>query len=259
MFGFQKIATILLAVCSTAVPGLAQPTITGVNAFWYLGGILYDGAGCTTNPPGPCYYAEAAWTANANGASGTPTWHAVPTAGGANVTFSCNPCTNNVATSIAPSNGCTYDLTVYLSYPDGSQSDNFYVEILVPNTTTQQSITQTALNPGYISTYSWSLTDSCGYSDAGLDGNEVFGSFVNDTSNDWSIGGANAIYNPTNIWQDQIGHQGGTPSAQNPGSGTTKIRHDYPWTLYVGSQTHGSGTPIRADTQQWWRDHGSHF
>ncbi|HLH43402.1 MAG TPA: hypothetical protein VKV74_10475 [Bryobacteraceae bacterium] len=55
----------------------AQPTITGVNAFWWLGpGILSDGGMCS-GQPGPCYYAQAAWTANANGAMGTPTWNVI--------------------------------------------------------------------------------------------------------------------------------------------------------------------------------------
>jgi len=41
--------------------------------------------------------------------------------------------------------------------------------------------------------------------------------------------------------------------------GTTKVRHNYPWALRIGSQSSGSGTPVRADTQQEWLDHGSHY
>lgn len=63
--------TLCAGMCSTAVLTYAQPTISGVNAFWYLGGPLSDGSGCSTG--GWCYYAEAAWTANPTGHSGTPT------------------------------------------------------------------------------------------------------------------------------------------------------------------------------------------
>lgn len=105
---------LLVAMFFAALPCMfATPTITGVNAFWWLGsGILSDGG----------YYAQAAWTANANGATGTPTWHVNTVVGGGNVSLSCGTCANTEATSTAPSNGCVYDISVYVTYPDGSQS-----------------------------------------------------------------------------------------------------------------------------------------
>jgi hypothetical protein len=241
----------------------AQPTITGVNAFWWLGsGILSDGGTCS-GQTGPCYYAQAAWTANANGATGTPTWHVGTVAGGGSVNLSCYTCANTTATSTAPSNGCTYDITVYVTYPDGSQSANFYVSIVTPKNTTLLSgyPTDAAWNTGFVSTTGWNLTDTCGYSDAGLDGNETFGTWTNDTANNWSLPTATATYNASSNWYDQLGAYGfTTPPPENPQSPLTnvKVMHDYPWNLWVGSQTFGSGVSVRADTQQFYQDHGRH-
>src|ERR1700693_728119 len=116
-----SIVLLFFGVLSTAV---GQPTISGVNAFWWLGsGVLSDGNGCSTNSS-PCYYAQASWTANPNGASGTPTWYVNTVSGGGNVSLSCTTCSSTVATSTAPSNGCVYDVSVYVHYPDGSESSH---------------------------------------------------------------------------------------------------------------------------------------
>jgi hypothetical protein len=96
---------LFLSLIFAAVPTLAQgtPSISGVNAFWYLGGPLSDGAGCSSG--GWCYYAQAAWTANPNGHSGTPTW-TVLNYGTGNVSLSCYTCASTVATATAASEGC---------------------------------------------------------------------------------------------------------------------------------------------------------
>jgi hypothetical protein len=243
----------------------AQPTITGVNAFWWLGGgILSDGGTCSGQPTGYCYCAQAAWTANANGATGTPTWHVIEVPGGGLVSLSCYTCTNTVATSENPSNGCNYDVKVYVTYPDGSSSGFFYVAIVTPSITTliPPYPTDAPDENGYLSETGWNLTDTCGYSDAGLDGNETFGPLVPDATNQWAGPTAVPIYNPTSGWGDQIGHIGYAPPwPTNPQSPLTtiKIMHDYPWTLWVGSQASGSGVPVRSDTQQWYLDHGRHL
>jgi hypothetical protein len=85
----------------SAALGHAQPVITGVNAFWYLGrGINYDGPGCGIN--GYCFYAQAAWAVDANGATGTPIW-TVEYAGTGRVSLSCTECFYPEATATAPS------------------------------------------------------------------------------------------------------------------------------------------------------------
>jgi len=232
------------------------PTITGVNSFWWLGGLLSDGN----------YYAQAAWTANANGASGTPTWHTLPIYGGGNVSFSCMTCSSTTATSTAPSNGCYYDLTVYVTYPDGSQSTNFNVAIITPSTTTLLSgypQDEGWFAPyGYQSVTSWNLTDTCGSSDAGLDGHEAFGSFSDDyAGNSWGHPTPNGLYNSTSHWADTIGNAYEvTPPSIVPQSplGSTAIFHS-PWSLWVGSQALGSfGVSVRSDTAQVYQDHGRH-
>jgi len=59
-----------------------RPTITGVSAFWWLGGVLADNG----------YYAQSGLTANPNGASGTPYWTVNTVNCGGSVSLGCNPC-----------------------------------------------------------------------------------------------------------------------------------------------------------------------
>jgi len=241
------------------------PTISGVSAFWWLGSGITSNGGTCSGHSGGCYYSQATWTASPNGATGTPTWHLLTIYGGANVSLSCTTCTSTVATSTAPSNGCYYDLTAYVTYPDGSQSGNFNVLINTPTTTTLQSGTPSDAvwnTTGFISTTSWNVTDSCGYSDGGLDVNESFGTFYDDYfGNNWGHPSVGNSYYPGSVISDYIGAVGWTnPSVQTPQSplsGTT-IFHDVPWVLRVFSQTSGSGVSVRSDTQQFYRDHGRH-
>lgn len=253
---------LFLGVLSTAV---GQPTITGASAFWWLGsGVLSDGSGCSTNSS-PCYYAQASWTANANGASGTPTWNVNTNSGGGNVSLSCYTCTNTVATSTSPSAGCVYDVSVYLTYPDSSQSAPFNVLIAQPTTLTLQpgypKDGDSALGVGYDSQTEWNMTDSCGNSDAGLDVNEVFGTFVADYSgNNWPYPSETSFNDTTSYVTDSLiatNPPASTPPAEYPQSGTTKVRHNV-WNFYVGSLTYGSGLLIYSDTQQNYQDHGRH-
>jgi hypothetical protein len=247
----HSVVLLFFGVLSTAV---AQPTITGVNAFWWLGSGInsdYD------------YYAQAAWTANANGASGTPTWHVSTVSGGGSVSLSCTFCTNTTATSTAPSNGCTYDVTVYVTYPDSSQSANFYVAIVRPTTTTLLSgyPTDDPRTAGYLSTTKWNLTDSCGYSDPGLDGNETFGTWTDDyVGNNWGHPTPQQTYIADSTWYDLQGNTGWTdPLCEIPQSPLTTVKvYHSSWTLWVGTQTFGSGVSVRADTSQFYQDHGRH-
>lgn len=250
------------------------PTITGVNAFWWLGsGILSDGGTCSGHT-GPCYYAQASWTANPNGNPGSPTWTVVNSPGGGSVSLNCYTCTTVVATATSPSAGCVYDITVTVTY-NGNTSAPFNVAIIQPTTTTLQSgspIDQSAnafFNTvglvGYMTTTSWNLTDSCGNSDGGLDVNESFGTFSNDTANNWGRPTIGNGYYPGSVLSDYLGESAPTnnnssPQLQNPQSplGSTKIYHDYPWVLRVFSLTSGNGVTVRTDTQQWYQDHGRH-
>jgi len=246
----------------------ATPTITGPNAIWWFGsGILLDGSGCPTGSS-PCYYAQSALTANANGdTSGTPTWTVTSKQGGGDVSLSCLTCTNTTATSTAPSPGCTYDVSIYLTYPDNVQSSTFYLLVAQPTTLTLQSGYPTDLHSrfgvGYDSKTEWQMTDSCGNADAGLDVNEVFGTFITDyTGQNWSTPFESSANQPTSyIMDSMIGTQEGgyVPAPEYPQTplGTTKVRHN-PWLFYVGSLTIGSGLLIHTDTQQNYQDHGRH-
>jgi hypothetical protein len=116
---------------------------------------------------------------------------------------------------------------------------------------------------GFISTYQWSLSDTCRNVDPGLDGNEVFGSWVNDTANNWRKPSAAQSGNSSYIWQDEIGMTncggGCSPvwtSPQSPLSTTAIMRA--PWTAYFGTQTFGSGVAVMSNTTQFYLDHGRH-
>ncbi|MGH9558400.1 MAG: hypothetical protein ACRD30_04105, partial [Bryobacteraceae bacterium] len=170
-------------------------------------------------------------------------------------------------TALSPSGGCYSDIQVYVSY-GGYTSAAFNVTIVVPETTYLQSgypqnnaLYVSGLPPGFQSAYAWTVVDSCGYLVSGIDANESFGTFHNDTSNNWITTPPNGVYLTSYLVGDLIFHAGGSPTPEPPQTPLTSsaIRHDYPWAIRVGSQTSGSGTPVRADTQQWWLDHGSHY
>jgi hypothetical protein len=259
------LALLFFGLLSSAVAQYI-PTISGVNAFWWLGsGILYDGGGCLTIPQGACYYAQSTLTSNANGAPGTPTWSVYRGAPGGNVSLSCTTCTSTVATATAPSYGCTADVTIYVSY-GGYYSAPFNLTIVTPSTFTVQSgyPTDSAdTSHGYISNYVWNLTDSCGYSDPSLDGHETFGTFYTDyTGTDWPFPTAQShTYRPDSLWYDAINAFGqNIPLSEAPQSPltSTKVLHDTPWSYLVGTQTQGSGVVVQTDTQQFYQDHGRH-
>jgi hypothetical protein len=258
-------APITLLALGLLTSAFAQntPTISGVSAIWWLGsGILSDGNTCS-GYSGPCYYAQSQLTSDANGTPGTPTW-SVYYSGSGSVSLSCNTCANPVVTAMSPSSGCAADVTLYVSY-DGYPSAPFGMTIVAPSTTTLQSgyPTDSAASNGYLSVYIWNLTDTCGNSDPDLDGNETFGPWYNNISNDWGYPRGNAIYDTTSLWGDMIGAQGTglTPPVENPQTplSSTAVHYSTPWNLFIGSQTPGSGTSARADISQNYVDHGRHL
>lgn len=201
------------------------PTITGVNAFWWLGnGILSNGGTCSGHT-GPCYYAQASWTAHPNGNTGSPTWTVVNAPGGGAVSLDCYTCTTVEATATSPSAGCVYDVTVTVTY-NGHTSAPFTVALIQPTTTTLQSRTpfdqsandafSTTGAVGYVSTTSWNITDSCGASDGGLDVNETFSSFSNDTSNNWPRPSAGNTYYPGSVVNDYLTATANIPNSSSP-------------------------------------------
>ena len=246
----------------------AQPTISGVNAFWYLGGPTDDGAGC---PNGWCYYAQSTWTANSDGHAGTPTW-TVEYAGTGRVSLSCYTCTSTLATATDFSAGCNYDIEVYVTYPDGAQSNLFFVLINTAAGSTLQSGYPmnsdwifSAGDTGYQSVYQWTVNDLCGNVLSGTDANETFGSVTYPYPGaDWPLPQANPIYVPQGYsYDDVLGASGSAaggwiPVPQFVGNGSTLVETDSPWNYYLWSQRSGVGVSMHRDTQQWWQDHGTH-
>jgi len=186
--------------------------------------------------------------------------------GGGSVTVACNPtpanCTQATATAAAPSNGCVYDVSVYVTI-GGVRSAAFTIAIVQPKNATLLSgyPTDSAYYIGYQTAYAWNVTDSCGYSDAGLDQGESFGSWTNVVANNWSNPGPYGVYEPTSTFYDYMSTQaaGVSPSVENPQSPRSTDRVFYaPWTLYAGSTVSGSGVAIHTDTSLYYRDHGRH-
>jgi hypothetical protein len=154
-----------------------------------------------------------------------------------------------------------FDIQVYVSY-GGYSSAPFNMTVAAPQSTILQSGYPTNDNwyQGYITRYVWGVTSSCGgYLLGGIDANEKLGTFTNVIANNWIYPAANGVYLTSYLVGDEIEHSGGSPAAQPPGSGTTLVRYDYPWALRIGSLTSGSGTPVRADTQAEYLDHGAHY
>lgn len=182
------------------------------------------------------------------------------------ISLSCYNCTNPVATALSPSGGCYSDIQVYVSY-GGYTSNAFNVTIVAPSITYLESVAHENNNYpgpiyGWMSFWTWRIVDSCGALNGGLDANETFGAFVHDTPNNWIYSSEVAAYLTSYLVIDFMAHIGGTPATQNPGSptlGTVKVRHNYPYAIRGGSQSFGSGTPVRVDTQQQYTDHGAHF
>lgn len=235
----SKLLSLALIIVGLAWNAAAQytPTITGINAWWYMGGIVYDGPGCTTDPPGACYWSEAALTANPNGAPGTPSWQVETHPGGGSISLNCYTCTNVVATATAPSNGCVYDVTVTVSY-GGYQSAAFNVQI---NTIGSMSWVigypvNSVFESGYDSTFQWQSRDLCGNLVYGYDANESFGTFEDDyylsygVHNTWNIPGnlrPNGAYIEGSLIDDDIGESAGilnTPETTAPQTPLAKYR-----------------------------------
>jgi hypothetical protein len=257
-------STLHLGFTTGSELSISRPAIIGptpappVPAFWWLGsGVLSDGD----------YYAQAAWVGSPNGASGTPTWSVSTQVGGGTIALSCYVCTSTTATSTAPSNGCVYDITVYLDY-GGFYSDPFYVAIVQPSSFSLVSgfPTHDADGDGFVSKYNWNLTDTCGISDPGLSGTEVFGSRDNSDYplNNWNMATPTAIVNnPLSVFEDQIGikncNGGCSPVWTNPQSTLSLVKvYHFPWFAYVGSSSSGVGLMILSNTTQFYLDHGLH-
>lgn len=256
-------STFYLGYTTGSTLAISRPAISGpsntvpVSAFWWLGqGVLSDGA----------YYAQAAWVAQANGASGSPSWSVSTQANGGSVSLSCSPCGSTVATSTSPSSGCVYDITVKLNY-GGFESDPFYVAIIQPLTFTLVNgyPINSVYGDGFKSVYQWNLTDTCGSSDPGLSGTEVFGQRQDDTANNWAMAQpAPPIQNdPSSIFQDEIAIQncggGCNPVWTNPQAPLSGVTvYHFPWSGYVGSTASGRGLNILTNTTQFYLDHGAH-
>jgi hypothetical protein len=249
---------------------VSRPTITGpgggtaVSAFWWLGsGVLSDVTAYAA------YYAQAAWVANPNGASGTPSW-SVDNYGTGQISLSCTSCTSTTATSLDYSLSCYADIAVTVNY-GGFSSAPFWVTIVMPYTLTLDDIFDGVYLGGYNTATWWILSDTCGYNDFGLDYNEVFGAFTDDyflatgMHNNWGVPSPWHDTASSSLYIDNIQAYpaiGGMPNPNMTGPqdplSTIAVNHDAPWHLFFASPTFGTGLLLEDDTQQWYVDHGRH-
>ncbi len=228
-----------------------RPTISGVNAIWWLGG---------GSDPSNGYYNASALTADPKGAPEVPSW-SVPVGSGKMSLF-CFICTSNTATSQAPSSGCQYDIIIRVSV-GGLDSDNFLMSVNQPSYLESLGPPADAgwNAAGFKSTIPYRIRDHCNYALPSIAVNEQFGPFINDTSNNWPKP------TPVNIsgfsgsgFSDVVGISGSyTPQPLVPQSPltTTKVDHATQ-TWRVGSSTSGQGVQVQTNTHQKYLDHGRH-
>jgi hypothetical protein len=235
------------------------PSISGTNGMWYLNGIASDQG----------YYATQVLTLNPNGLTGTINYDWAGFGSGS-INLSCfrNCSTSVTVTSLAASSGCTADVEVVATV-GGVGSNQFFITVVTPTTTTLVSGPYDEPYPGYTTTgyesvYVWNLTDSCGNNDAGLDENEQFGTFtVDDSGETWGYPSAFYGYNSSYQITDQIraaneSTPASVPPSSNPCTPTTKVFEDSPWRYFVASLTNGDGVQVHSDTQIWYTNCGRH-
>ena len=252
---------LVISVVSSGLVGHAfaqyTPTISGVNAVWWLGtGIIGDGGLCSGKTTA-CYYAKSQLMSNPNGAPGSPSWTVVQNGEG-KISLSCYNCANPVATAQSVSTACSYDIQLKVSY-GGYSSASFGMTVAAPQSTTPQANYPytDSVYQGFYTYFLWGVTSSCGgYILGGIDANETFGTFSNPTTNNWAYPNQNSVYMATYLIGDEVVQVGGTPT---PGTGSELVRYDYPWVLRIGSLTNGSGTPVLVDTQAWYLNQGAHY
>ena len=240
---------------------------------------MYADGGSCSGQSGPCFYTQSALSASPTASSGY-TW-AVSTTGAGNVTLSCyTNCSSTVtATATHASSGCSADVFIYATY-NGVQSSGYGLTLVTPNHISLHSgpIDSDPNNdPGAFQTeYSWSVYDSCGNNDTGIDQTESFGGYgawtddyYNNTGthNTWVAPLAGGAY-ATTYFYDYMSHSGGsayvptTTSPQSPAC-QTAVMHAT-WTLYAGSNKptdcggSACGASVHTDTFQFYTDCGRH-
>jgi hypothetical protein len=254
------------------------PTISGVNAFWYLGqlpSLVFSDGGTCSGHSGPCYFTQSQLTATPSSGSGY-SW-SVSTTGSGAVTLDCQINCSNVITVTAThaSSGCAADVFIYATF-GGVQSSGYGLTIVTPSSTTLVSgpVDSAPNGAGSFQTeYTWSLQDSCGNNDQGIDQTESFGSWTDDyfashgVHNTWTQPRPFGAY-ATTVLADFMSFGGGsnfTPTVFSPQTPpcTVAVMHA-PWTLYAGNTQPTScsggpcGAPVHSDTFQYYSDCGRH-
>lgn len=240
---------------------IQRPTISGVDAIWYLGS---PGLSDPTNG----IYNTSALSGNKNCASCTSAlqWEVSPAGA---LSFSPTSGASTTATSQRSSSSCTRDITVRAKL-DGFYSDPFNMIINRPNFTIKNNVshgpcgragTTPCSGPGYASLVQLYIFDLCSYHIPSIAINEQFGAFYPDMSNNWP--------NPTprpapyfvTTFSDEIAISGyWTPQPYAPVGplSTQKVNWANQW-IYAGSTTSGQGQLVNTvPKHQKYVDHGDH-
>ena len=133
-----------------------KPTITGVAAFWYLGGAqgTPDSNGIN-NVSG--YDVQTRLTGSANwGTSPAVTWQVVQ--GSDKVSPSASGASQNVLTSLAPSASYTPDVAIQIS-TDGLPSDQFMLTVNAPKSVIRRPLPAYAITNGYENDFAYAILD----------------------------------------------------------------------------------------------------
>ncbi len=237
-----------------------RPTISGVNAFWWLGG-----SGDYANG----YYDYTQLTADPKGAPEVPYW--TVTANPQKVRLSCSVCYSNTVTSLQPSGflpggACVSDIMVKVSV-GGLDSNEFGLFVNAPLYLAPRGIDDWPYFDGWRSQIWYSIIDMCNNQLPSIAYNEKFGAFVNDQDNNWAKPTAAGLGSyPGYEWFDDMFFYDCQlpqcrPPVQNPRSypppDDGAVDHaSQEWR--VGTSQVGFGVWVQTNIHQRYIDHGRH-
>jgi hypothetical protein len=229
-----------------------KPTVSGLNAIWYLGG----------SPDGN-YTNTTTLAAASGGAPETPYWNV--TANSNKISLSCNSCTFPLVTSLVPSANCMYDITIQMSV-GGLNADPFQFNVNEPWYLESGGLSSTGdYFDGWLTVVPYITRDRCYYPLEHISINEHFGPFAkDDPAYTWAVptamplpGYAYGGY----TWYDEMSIRGCTgcnpPSQQgNPAGQVGVDQGQQSWG--VGSTIEQGGIYVQQNTFRRFSGHGEH-
>ena len=208
-------------------------------------------------------YNRATLSVNPNGTPGSPSW-SIPI-NSDKLFLSCTNCTLPLITSLKPSENCTFDIGVRVSY-DGFRSNPFLMNVNAPWFVEPGGPSET-INyfDGWKTFVFYATRDRCTAAMTGIAFNETFGTFQSLTANNWAkpVAEGKASY-PGYFWTDQMSIfncflpeciplvEQGNPVGQ---ASVDQVQQFW----QIGSATPGLGIYVQQNTFRRYTGHGEHL